>query len=56
MDPPAQPAPDSSSPGVSNAVKSEKEAAKEDPWAKARASAPSENWQPESWTPTANKR
>ncbi|RJE19889.1 hypothetical protein PHISCL_07780 [Aspergillus sclerotialis] len=61
MNPPAQPAPDSSSPGVSNAVKSEKEAAqgdqvKEDPWAKARGGAPSENWQPESWTPTATKR
>jgi NADH dehydrogenase [ubiquinone] 1 alpha subcomplex assembly factor 2 len=29
--------------------------AKEDPWAKARAS-DSENWQPESWTPSSSRR
>lgn len=62
LNPPAKPARDSSNPGVANAVKSEEEAAaqgeqkqaKEDPWAKARA--PSQDWQPESWTPSATKR
>lgn len=28
---------------------------KEDPWAKARAKGPGEDWQPESWNPTSRK-
>lgn len=75
LNPSPQHAPDESSPGVSNAVKSEEEDAaagagqgtgqgqdqsqekqtkKEDPWA--RAKGPSENWQPESWAPSAARR
>ncbi|KAF4455132.1 hypothetical protein F53441_2452 [Fusarium austroafricanum] len=29
---------------------------KDDPWAKAKARAPGETWQPTSWTPTATKK
>ncbi|PWY88546.1 hypothetical protein BO70DRAFT_332112 [Aspergillus heteromorphus CBS 117.55] len=29
---------------------------KEDPWAKARAGGPSENWQPQSWSPPSSKK
>lgn len=66
LNPPAESAPsETPAPGVSNAVKSGEEDAaagqqnktkekKEDPWAKAKG--PSENWQPESWTPSAARR
>ena len=57
-----QPAPsEPPHPGVSNAVRSDEQAAaeggqsKEDPWAKARGG-PSENWQPETWAPAAARR
>lgn len=31
-------------------------AEKNDPWAKAKAQGPSENWQPTAWSPTATKK
>jgi NADH dehydrogenase [ubiquinone] 1 alpha subcomplex assembly factor 2 len=40
----------------SQAAKQEEKADTKDPWAKARAQGPGENWQPTAWNPTATAK
>lgn len=39
-----------------NAAQRETPPGKEDPWKRAKATAPGETWQPEAWSPTSTKK